>query len=126
MPYKASVSFCFFLTLANDKKLIILNQTALHIAESETNINPINAPTPNPTGHAGLPQQGQTEDTEYNALIISHHRKKEERYIFFNALPIHIHFFLYAFFGKNRVIKVTITYINAHKSTIVAPEAVFQ
>ena len=71
---------------------MIFSQIALHIAESETNINPINAPTPNPTGHAGLPQQGQTEDTEYNALIISHHRKKEERYIFFNVLPIHISF----------------------------------
>jgi hypothetical protein len=69
---------------------MILRQIALHIAESETNINPINAPTPNPTGHKGLPQQGQIEDTEYNALIVSHNRKKEERYIFFNAIPIHI------------------------------------
>ena len=71
---------------------MIFSQIALHIAESETNINPINVPTPNPTGHAGLPQKGHTEDTEYNALIISHHRKKEERYIFFNVLSIHIFF----------------------------------
>ena len=69
---------------------MILSQIALYIAGIETNTNPINAPTPNPTGHAGLPQQGQTEDAEYNALIISHRRKKEERYIFFNALLNHI------------------------------------
>jgi hypothetical protein len=71
---------------------MFFSQIVLHIAESETNINPINAPTPNPTGHAGLPQQGQTKDTEYIALIISHLRKKEERYILFNVLPIHISF----------------------------------
>ncbi len=41
-------------------------------------MNPINAPAPNPTEHAGLPQQRQAEDAEYSALIINYQRKNEE------------------------------------------------
>jgi hypothetical protein len=64
--------------------------------QNEANSNPINAAIPNPAGQAGkgFPQQGQTEEAEYVALIINHHRKNDERYIFPNASPIRICFVL--------------------------------